>query len=87
MTKEDVATSFLTELQLEATTFNKLVSTSDGDWVVKGFIDIFRNVYTISADTKVVSKLIELRTYARAILTDGDFSCSIKYSDNCPNLI
>lgn len=63
MTKEDVATSFLTELQLEATTFNKLVSTSDGDWVVKGFIDIFRNVYTISADTKVVSKLIELMLF------------------------
>ena len=29
----------------------------------------------------------DLRTYARAILTDGDFSCSIKYSDSCPNLI
>lgn len=27
------------------------------------------------------------RTYARAILLDGALSCSIKYSDTCPNLI
>lgn len=29
-------------------------------WTIKGFIDIFRNVYVISADTKVISKIIEL---------------------------
>ncbi len=40
--------------------FNKVVATKDGDWVVKGFIDIAKNIYTISVDTKVVSKIIEL---------------------------
>ena len=34
-----------------------------GDWVVKGFIDIHHNVYTISIDTKVVSKLLELMLF------------------------
>lgn len=51
---------FLTKLQSEAATFTKLLSTELGDWVIKGFIDIFKNVYTISGDTKVISKLIEL---------------------------
>jgi hypothetical protein len=62
-TREEAAINFLALLQTEAATFNVLVSTKSGDWIVKGFIDIFRNVYTISADTKVVSKLIELMLF------------------------
>ena len=34
-----------------------------GDWIVKGFIDIHHNVYSISIDTKVVSKLLELMLF------------------------
>jgi hypothetical protein len=41
-------------------TFNRTLATDAGDWVVKGFIDIYRNIYTVSVDTKVVSKIIEL---------------------------
>ena len=37
------------------------MATDTGDWVVKGFIDVYRNIYTISVDTKVVSKIIELQ--------------------------
>lgn len=40
--------------------FQRAVATDEGDWVVKGFIDVYRNIYTISVDTKVVSKIIEL---------------------------
>ena len=29
------------------------VSSDDGQWTVKGFIDIYKNVYTISSDTKI----------------------------------
>lgn len=36
------------------------VSTENGDWTVKGFIDIYKRVYTISLDTKVLSKVLEL---------------------------
>lgn len=45
---------------------NRFVSTldniieSDGEWAIRGFIDVFKNIYTISADTKVVSKILEL---------------------------
>jgi len=40
--------------------FSDVVSTPEGDWVVKGFIDIARNIYTLSVDTKVISKIMEL---------------------------
>lgn len=63
MNSSEAAQWFLGLLQEEAATFEKLVSTDAGDWIVKGFIDIFQNVYTISADTKVVSKLIELMLF------------------------
>jgi hypothetical protein len=36
------------------------VTTERGDWSVKGFIDVYRRVYTISLDTKVLSKVLEL---------------------------
>lgn len=52
--------AFLKALQAEASSFNQAVSTANGDWIVKGFVDIARNVYTISVDTKVISKIMEL---------------------------
>jgi len=36
------------------------VTTTNGDWTVKGFIDIYQRIYTISLDTKVLSKVLEL---------------------------
>ncbi len=63
MTRQQATNEFLRLLQEESAAFEKLVSTEDGDWIVKGFIDVFKNVYTISADTKVVSKLIELMLF------------------------
>jgi hypothetical protein len=43
--------------------FRNTLATDSGDWVVKGFIDIYRNIYTISVDTKVASKIIELMLF------------------------
>ncbi len=56
MTKDE----FLQALQKEISEYNKIIATEKGDWIVKGFIDIYKNIYTISVDTKVVSKVIEL---------------------------
>lgn len=50
----------LSALQDEVNGFNQIIATDKGDWIVKGFIDIYNNIYTISIDTKVVSKVIEL---------------------------
>lgn len=38
----------------------KRVSTETGDWTVKGFIDVYQHIYTISLDTKVLSKVLEI---------------------------
>lgn len=43
------------------------VSSSDGQWTVKGFIDIFKNVYTISSDTKIVSKILEIHLFPKIL--------------------
>jgi hypothetical protein len=51
---------FLVALQQEAARYTDVVQSSNGDWIVKGFIDIHKNIYTISIDTKVVSKVLEI---------------------------
>lgn len=54
------------ELLSEAVSdFGQTISTEDGDWIVKGFIDVNKNIYTISADTKVISKIIELYIFPK----------------------
>lgn len=56
MTKEE----FQSILTKEVSTYKKFLETKSGDWIVKGFIDINQKVYTITNDTKVVSKIIEI---------------------------
>lgn len=43
------------------------VSTEDKQWTVKGFIDVFKQVYTISADTKIVSKILEIHLFPKIL--------------------
>jgi len=54
------ADTFLKRLQAHAASFAKAVATNEGEWIIKGFIDIYRRIYTISVDTKIVSKVLEL---------------------------
>lgn len=54
------ANRFLEELQNHAKSFAKAVATNEGEWIVKGFIDVYKRVYSISVDTKIVSKVLEL---------------------------
>ncbi len=55
--------SFQESLLKNAENFRKVLATPSGDWSVKGFIDVAKNIYTISVDTKVVSKIIELMMF------------------------
>jgi hypothetical protein len=54
------ADEFLKKLQSHAESFARAVATNEGDWIIKGFIDVYRRIYTISVDTKIVSKVLEL---------------------------
>jgi len=42
-----------------------LIIPNSTDWTVKGFIDYYKNIYSISADTKVISKVIELMIFPK----------------------
>jgi len=50
-----------------AKTLDAGVSATDRQWAVKGFIDAFRNIYTISADTKIVSKILEIHLFPKLL--------------------
>jgi len=54
---------FETKLVQLTSELKNRVSSEDGQWTVKGFVDIFSNVYTISADTKVLSKILEIHLF------------------------
>ena len=48
--------SFIDKLKL-------YVSTETGEWTIKGFIDVYKNIFTISSDTKIVSKILEIHLF------------------------
>lgn len=54
------AEQFLRHLQSHTESFADAVATNEGDWIIKGFIDVYQRIYTISVDTKIVSKVLEL---------------------------
>ena len=51
---------FYQELKNFVKSLETYVSTEDGQWTIKGFIDTYKNIYSISTDTKVVSKILEI---------------------------
>jgi len=65
--KNNYKTAFKAELDAFAASLKKYVSTDEGDWTVKGFIDIYKNIYTISADTKIVSKILEIHIFPQIL--------------------
>lgn len=38
------------------------------EWTIRGFIDIFETIYTISTDTKVISKVLEIQLFPYFLL-------------------
>jgi len=58
---------FRASLKAFVANLTKHVSTEDDQWAVKGFIDVYRNVYTISADTKIVSKILEIHLFPKIL--------------------
>ena len=51
--------SFFRELASLACTLTERITHSN-EWNIRGFIDIFRNIYTLSSDSKVISKVLEI---------------------------
>lgn len=58
---------FAAQLEKFVSDLKSYISTSDEQWTVKGFIDVFKNVYTISADTKIISKILEIHLFPKVL--------------------
>ncbi len=59
---------FIQALKSFSESLTAYVSTDRGDWTLKGFIDIYKNIYTISSDTKIVSKILEIHIFPQILL-------------------
>lgn len=55
-------TQFCRELKKFASSLGDYIAKND-EWTIRGFIDIFKNIYTISSDTKIISKILELHLF------------------------
>ncbi|HEX7379768.1 MAG TPA: type II restriction endonuclease [Pirellulales bacterium] len=51
--KSMTSAAFLALLQEHCAEFASNVATNEGEWIIKGFIDVYRRVYTVSVDTKI----------------------------------
>jgi hypothetical protein len=60
-------TVFERKLKLFVKSLSKHISTKDGQWSIKGFIDTYKNIYTISNDTKIVSKILEIHLFPKIL--------------------
>lgn len=59
---DSIKAEFTEQLKEFANTLASKIA-SNGEWNIRGFIDIFKNIYTISSDTKIVSKILELHLF------------------------
>jgi len=48
------------QLRTSIQTLHRELQTEDGAWNLRGFIDTARRVYSLTSDTKVISKALEL---------------------------
>lgn len=61
----DIKKEFLDSLIEFSKELTEYVSDKVGDWKVKGFIDVEKSVYTISSDTKIISKILEIQLFPK----------------------
>lgn len=84
MDKSKIKADFHQKLQNFAKTLRDYVSTPDNQWTVKGFIDVFENIYTISADTKIISKILEIHLFSKFLefANENDFDLMLAEKQN-----
>ena len=63
----DKKSEFEAALQEFVTTLQAYISSENGQWTIKGFVDIYKNVYTISSDTKIISKILEIHIFPQIL--------------------
>ena len=61
--KNTIKEQFIKDFKNFVEQLKESVSSDDGQWTVKGFIDVYKNVFTISSDSKIVSKILEIHLF------------------------
>lgn len=74
--------SFAVALEEFVNDLESYVSSDDGQWTVKGFIDIYKNVYTISSDTKIISKILEIHLFPKILQFAQDYGYKVVLADH-----
>lgn len=80
--KLQLKTTFKQNLIELVNQLNNYVSTADGQWTIKGFLDVFQNIYTISADTKIVSKILEIHLLPQLLQFAKEHNYKIVLADH-----
>jgi len=79
--KEKYKSEFKQALDQFALKLEEYVSTENGDWSIKGFIDVSKNIYTISADTKIISKILEIHIFPQLLQFAIDYNYKIIFAE------
>ena len=82
MNKEQEKVAFLAALRSLTDTLGDEIRTEDGQWTVKGFIDVYRSIYTISLDTKIVSKILEIHLFPKLLAFAEELGFCIVLADH-----
>ena len=60
MTKRNYIKNFEQALMKLVKRLRQYSTTPSGEWTIKGFIDLDKNIFSLSSDTKLISKILEL---------------------------
>lgn len=80
--REEEKDVFLSALRSLTAELGDEIRTESGQWTVKGFVDVYRSVYTISPDTKVVSKILEIHLFPRLLSFAEEMGFGIVLADH-----
>ncbi len=80
--KMNAKEKFAQQLTDFATGLQNYISTEDGQWTIKGFVDIFKNVYTLSSDTKIISKILEIHLFPKVLQFAEDYGYKIVLAEH-----
>ncbi len=83
MKNESEKEKFKGQLKDFAATLGQYIAQND-EWTIRGFIDIFKNIYTISTDTKVISKILELHLFPHFLAFADEIGYEIELA-SCQN--
>lgn len=80
--KAEYKSKFEQNLNKFVSELKSYVSTETGEWTIKGFIDIYKNIYTISSDTKIVSKILEIHIFPEILRFAEKFNYKIVLAEH-----